>query len=307
MIVPLIFFVVGMAALIKGSDYFIEGGGGLARRFGVFPSIIGFSVIAFGTSLPELVVNVNAVAIGNPGIALGNVLGSNIANVALVLALCAFLSPELFSLNRGHMKLISHQFILMILATIAFFILALRGFLDIYSGIILLLLFVVFIRHIWNSGTNSEISECPVPHGRRDYLYLAGGALGVAAGSYLVVNGAIQFAGIFGIPDFIVGFSMVAIGTSLPELATSLSAILKKHEGVSIGNILGSNIFNLLFIMGVATLIGLIPVQSPLEILIVLVFSIAVFPLFVLKRIGIKIWSCILFGGYLIYLIYLFS
>lgn len=296
-----------MVVLIKGSDCFIEGGGGLARRFGVFPSIIGFSVIAFGTSLPELVVNIDAVAIGNPGIALGNVLGSNIANVAMVLAICAFLSPELFSLDRLHMKLITHQFILMILATIAFFILALRGFLDIYSGIILLILFVVFIRQIWNSGTSSEISECPVPHGRMDYLYVAAGALGVAAGSYLVVNSAIEFAQIFGIPDFIIGFSMVAIGTSLPELATSISAILKKHEGISIGNILGSNIFNLLFIMGIATLVGLIPIDSPSEILIVLVFSLAAFPLFVLKKTGIRIWSVILFSGYVTYLAYLFS
>ncbi|TAJ45291.1 calcium/sodium antiporter [Methanofollis fontis] len=303
MILEAIIFLVGIALLVKGADLFVGGGSGLASRFGISAATIGFTVIAFGTSLPEFVVSVNAVAAGDPGIALGNVLGSNIANIALVLAICAFIRPTLVGSGGADMTEIG----LMLFATALFIICAFRGVFDALAGIVMLAAFVVILTVLWQRGGVENDGEGIRSHGRRDILMTVGGLAAVVIGAQFVVDGATAIATSFGIPTIVIGLSMVAVGTSLPELATSIMAIMRREEGISVGNILGSNIFNLLFVIGVGALIAPIPVISPADILATALFSAAVVPLFLGGERFTRIWSAGLLVGYAGYIALIFN
>ncbi|MDG6257692.1 MAG: calcium/sodium antiporter [Methanomicrobiaceae archaeon] len=299
MILSIVLFVLGLALLIKGADYFVEGGGGLAARYGVSTTTIGFTVIAFGTSLPEFVVSVNAIATGNADIGLGNVVGSNIANLGLVLALCAVLKPAVVGERRGQTPL-RHEALLMLAATAVFIGLSLRGVLDVSSGIVSLVVFAFLLNSLWKSGRTED--EPIVSHGNRDYAETVGGLIAVIIGSQLVLDGAVAIADAFGIPAYIIGLSMVAVGTSLPELVTSAVAILKGSGGISVGNILGSNIFNLLFVMGCGTLIRPVPIPNMVHLAIMGAFSLAVIPLIWGHGRMIRVWAALMIAGYAAYL-----
>lgn len=302
MILEVILFLAGIALLIKGADLFVGGGGGLAARFGVSPAIIGFTVIAFGTSLPEFVVSVNAVIANDTGIALGNVLGSNIANIALVLALCAFIRPALVSGGMANLR----ETALMLAATGVFCLCALRGVLDLPAGLVMLATFAVILFIMTRGG--GAIAEGVIrSHGRRDILLTVGGLAAVVIGSQLVIDGAVAIAGFFQIPTFVIGLSIVAVGTSLPELATSLVAIMKGEDAISVGNLLGSNIFNLLFVMGIGALIRPVPVANLTDTLIVAAFSVAVIPLFLGSDRWTRLWAVGLMAAYAVYIAFIFG
>jgi len=302
MILEVILFLAGIALLIKGADLFVGGGGGLAARFGVSPAIIGFTVIAFGTSLPEFVVSVNAVIANDTGIALGNVLGSNIANIALVLALCAFIRPSLVSSGIGNLR----ETALMLAATGVFCVCALRGVLDLPAGLAMLAAFAVIMVVLTRGGGVTDGGGIR-SHGRRDILLTIGGLAAVVIGSQLVIDGAVAIAGFFQIPTFVIGLSIVAVGTSLPELATSLVAIMKGEDAISVGNLLGSNIFNLLFVMGIGALIRPVPVANLTDTLIVAAFSVAVIPLFLGSDRWTRLWAVGLMAAYGAYIAFIFG
>lgn len=307
MLLAALIFIAGIVLLVKGADYFVEGGAGLARRIGVPPSVIGFTVIAFGTSLPEFVVSINAVFSGNSDIALGNVVGSNIANIAFVLALCALIKPVVISLEAKTRTLLIRQTALMLLATAVFFLLALRGVLDIYSGIISLLVFAFILRSLFTG--DSPPPDVVQSTGYRDIIYTLGGLVSVTFGSQLALDGAVTIAENLGVPAFVIGLSMVAVGTSLPELATSVVAILKGNPGISVGNILGSNIFNLLFVMGCGSLLRPLVINPGIfgSIIIAVLVSVAVLPLFSRSNMLTRLWAAVLLCGYLFYMAYLFE
>jgi cation:H+ antiporter len=305
MLIAIAVFCLGIAFLLKGAEYFVEGGGGLASRYGVSTTTIGFTVIAFGTSLPEFVVSLNAVVAGNAGIALGNVLGSNIANIGLVLAICAILRPALAGHDVLKYRYITEETLFMLIATLLFGLLALRGVLDAVAGGIFLLAFVLILWQLWSNGMISE--EKVRSHGRMDYVYTVGGLIAVVIGAQLVLDGAVSISEFFGIPDYVIGLSIVAVGTSLPELATSVVAILKGQGGLSVGNLLGSNIFNLLFVMGCGALLRPIPIPSMDMIVVVGLFSLAVVPLYWRSARFTRVWSVLLLGAYAVYMILLFS
>jgi len=290
MLIQLLLFTVGLLLLVKGADYFVEGGSGLAARYGVSQATIGFTIIAFGTSLPEFVVSINAIASGNEGIALGNVLGSNIANIALVLALCAIIQPAVFYMAKETRRGLFYETFFMITATVIFALLALRGVLDFISGIILLTSFFLILWYLWTKS-----------HGNIDIAYTIGGLIAVAIGSQLLLDSAVTIAEFFGIPSFIIGLSIVAIGTSLPELATSLVAIIKGNAGISIGNILGSNIFNLLLVMGTGTLIRPVSIPAFSDIIVTGLFSLAVIPFLMNKNRLTRCWGVLLLVAYFVY------
>ncbi|MDD3112123.1 MAG: calcium/sodium antiporter [Methanofollis liminatans] len=302
MILEVILFLAGIALLIKGADLFVGGGGGLAARFGVSPAIIGFTVIAFGTSLPEFVVSINAVIVNDAGIALGNVLGSNIANIALVLALCAFIRPALVSGGMANLR----ETALMLAATGVFCLCALRGVLDLPAGIVMLATFAVILAVLARGGGVTDGGGIR-SHGRRDILLTVGGLAAVVIGSQLVIDGAVAIAGFFQIPTFVIGLSIVAVGTSLPELATSLVAIMKGEDAISVGNLLGSNIFNLLFVMGIGALIRPVPVANLTDTLIVAAFSVAVIPLFLGSDRWTRLWAVGLMAAYAVYIAFIFG
>ncbi|MBT8508044.1 conjugal transfer protein TraR [Methanomicrobiaceae archaeon CYW5] len=306
MILTVLLFIVGLALLIKGADYFVEGGGGLAARYGVPSAVIGFTIIAFGTSLPEFVVSINAIVTDNPDVALGNILGSNIANIALVLALCAMISPAVIARAEGEKSKVYTETMLMLAATAVFAVVCLDNMVGLVDGIILLIAFVIILYIIYKRigkepGTKIEI------HGNLDWGYTVGGLVAVIIGSQFVLDSAVTIATALGIPAFVIGMSMVAVGTSLPELATSLVAILKGDAGISAGNLLGSNIFNLLMVLGTGALIRPLAIPHFSDIVILVLFSLAVIPLVKGSPKVTRIWGGVLLAGYIAYMVFLYT
>lgn len=303
MMIPLLLFAVGLVLLLKGADITVEGARGLASRFGISPAFIGLTVVAFGTSLPELVVTSEAFRGGNFEIGMGNIIGSNIANIALILGLYGLLQPGsggAYSQKRGSLQ----QIILMLLATGSFVLLAWRGTYDIFSGIFMLALFAAILVMLWRTGNIMEMSS--PEHSRYPLLFTFAGIAAVIIGAHLLLIGVVEIAEIFSIPPVVIGLSMVAIGTSLPELATSIVAAYRNSPGIAVGNILGSNIFNLLFVLGLNALFIPISSPDPESIGLLLLFTVAILPLFSGRQMVTRIWGGLLVCGYLLYIISLY-
>lgn len=304
MLVPLLLFVIGLVFLVKGADLFVDGGRDLAARYGLSSSAIGFTIIAFGTSLPELTVTLNAVIVGSSDVGLGNVLGSNIANLGLILSLVAILRPKLMDVHLSR-DLLMNETALMLIATGLYAVLALRGVIDLLSGIVFLVAFGIMVKRMGDS--NKEMPLPRSPSAIRDWSFIAGGLAGVIVGSYVLLKGAVDFAVSMGIPAYVIGLSMVAVGTSIPEFATSVVAILKGEVGISVGNLLGSNIFNLLFILGCSSFVAPIPIIGLRDTLLVVLFAVAIVPLFLLPERPKRWWAILIFAGYCAYIAAIYS
>lgn len=306
MIVTFIIFVVGIALLVKGADLFVGGGSGLALRHSISPALIGSTIIAFGTSLPELVVSTNAAATGNTGIALGNVIGSNIANIALVLALCTLIRPSMAATSGASRSALIRHTVLMLVATAVFALFAMIDTLDAFAGVVFLIVFAGILVLLLREGREEEDVEIE-SHGWADILYIGLGLAAVIIGAQLVVDGAVTLAEAFGIPAFVIGVSIVAVGTSLPELATSLVAAVRDEGAISIGNILGSNIFNLLLVLGISLLLAPATIGSPVDIIVVVLISVAILPLLFARPLVVRGWSIVLLIGYAAYIAWSFG
>lgn len=306
MIITFILFIAGLLLLVKGADYFVEGGGGLAARYGVSPTTIGLTVIASGTSLPEFGVSINALLSGDQGIATGNIIGSNIANIALVLAICAFIKPAIVhsSVERKGRFSLGDEAYLMIAATVIFAAFAVTGTIGFIGGVVFLTAFILILIYLWKNGAVE--SEDVISHGKKDYIFIIGGLLGVVAGSQLLLMSSISIAQFFGIPSFIIGMSMVAVGTSLPELMTSLVAILKNQGGISVGNLFGSNIFNLFFVLGIGALLTPVTIPSYSDVLIMCGFTAGGLLLFAGNEKFTRFFAVVLLAGYFLYMALLF-
>jgi cation:H+ antiporter len=292
--------LAGALLLFKGADFFVEGAEGIALHYNVSPTTIGLTVVAFGTSLPEFLVSLEAALSGNPGIAMGNVVGSNIANIGLILGLSAALAPKIIQATPSHGELHRIAF-LMLSGTFLYALLSLRGFFDYLSGVVLLIGFAAVLTLLWRGRTVMELRERP--RGKQPILLTVIGLGMVILGADLLLLGAEEIAVQFGIPPIVIGLSIVAIGTSLPELATSLVAILRGSHAISIGNILGSNIFNIMFILGSASLTGTIPSPPPANTLILIGFSLALLPFLFRHSRFVRVWGAGLFILYLVYLV----
>lgn len=256
--------VLGLILLVGGADLLVRGAVVLAQRAGLSTVVIGVSVVAFGTSLPELVVSLRAALTGAPGLAVGNVVGSNIANIFLILGVAGLISPvpcDRTTLWRDTTA--------MIVGTLLFAAAALAGPLDARHGLAALLLLGLYL--CWalrrDPAVLREAAE-DAPTGLATpwlLLLLLGGVIGVGLGSRLLVDNAVALADALGVSDTVIGLTLVAFGTSVPELATVVVAALRRQAGVALGNVLGSNLFNLLGIMGVTSL--LVPIAVPASIL----------------------------------------
>lgn len=264
----IISFVVGLVLLPVAAEVLVRGAVGLANRAGISPLVVGLTVVALGTSAPELVVCINAALAGSPGIAYGNVVGSNIANILLILGAAALIRPlscEASSFLRDGA--------VMIAATALFIVLTLTGVLTWGQGVAMLVLLVAYLLYCYwrerrgaDAPLHAEEAE-ELDSFRRTSLALVvlavlGGLVGVVWGADLLVSGAVALARGFGIPEEVIGLTMVAVGTSLPELATAIAAARKGHNDVAVGNVVGSNIFNILGIMGATALVRPIPVPD---------------------------------------------
>lgn len=269
MVLSVILLLVGFVVLIYGADKLVEAASALAANFGIPNIVIGLTVVAFGTSAPELVVNVFAAVNNSPDMVLGNVLGSNIFNVLAILGISAFIYPLTVKSNTTWIEIP-----LSFLAALLVLIVASDRFLDGVpnniitksEGIVLLLFFAVFLVYnimvSKNPGQKPESLEIPEYSSGKSILWITIGLAGLVLGGKLIVDNAVSIATSFGIPERVIGLTIVSIGTSLPELATSIAAVKKKKLDIAIGNVVGSNIFNIFFILGISSTILPISIQE---------------------------------------------
>jgi len=266
MLVDLSFFSAGLLLLYFGSLWLVKGSASLARSLGIRPIVIGLTVVAFGTSAPELVISLVSAFKGKSMIAVGNVIGSNICNIALVLGLAAFLNPI-----KSHPTVLSRDIPLMLAISVFLLFLSLNSTLGRLEGLTLV---VGIILYTWYNYSIA-VKEAPVPAGITEAqlpplevssralqaLLIVIGIVGVVVGADFLIDASVNIMSIFGVSEKFIGLTVVAFGTSLPELATSVMAAVKGEMDISIGNLLGSNVFNILSVLGAAALVR--PIQIP--------------------------------------------
>lgn len=263
----LLMMILGLLLLFVGGESLIKGSVSLARNFGLSRLLVSTVIIGFGTSMPEMSVSVEAAFIGSSGIAVGNIVGSNIANILLIIGLSAILLPLLIDKNA-----VKRDVFAMLVACIFLCILGFIGRISFISGFIMLLALIVYI--IWSYNQDRINVEETIQHIEKDiegapllsasraaFLCLLGLIL-LISGAYILVDSAVVIARDFGISEAVIGLTIVAVGTSLPELVTSIVAACRKHYDVIIGNIVGSNIFNILGILGISSMITPIPIAK---------------------------------------------
>ncbi|GBF57728.1 inner membrane protein YrbG [Candidatus Phycosocius bacilliformis] len=306
---------VGLALLVLGGDLLVRGSVTAARNMGVSPLLIGLTLVGFGTSTPELVTSVTAALEGSPGIAVGNVVGSNIANVLLILGASAVIFPLVID-PKGFKR----DVVVLIASTLALLAVVLVGFMPSWVGVVFILALFGYVYFVYRQEKAHPDEAAVVlehrvedaPKGPKGVLWplvmsVAGIAITIVGARYFV-GGAVDLAKGFGISDTIIGLTVVAVGTSMPELVTSITAAFRKHADVAYGNIVGSNIFNVLFVLGATSLVK--PIEIPDQIIAfdiwVLLATTALLVLF--ARTGLKLlrWEGLVFvGGFIAYTGYL--
>lgn len=307
--------LIGFALLIKGADLFVDGSSNIARLLRVSPIVIGLTIVAFGTSSPEATVSIIAALKGSSDVSLGNVIGSNIFNITLIVGVAAFLYPL-----KVESDTIKKEIPFTLLASVALLILIsdtlLQGIasnsLSRADGLIFLLLLSIFIYYVFEVAMKSRQSatELEIPDDikwGKSILFGLIGLVGIVFGGQLVVTNGTKIAMSLGMSETLVGLTIIAIGTSLPELATSITAALKKESEIAFGNIVGSNIFNILFVLGTSSVITPLPVNDKVFIdIIIMIVITAILLLFSRTRYRIgKIEGLTLVAIYAIYLGYI--
>ena len=268
--IPYLLLIAGFAVLIVGADYLVKGASSIAKKLKVSDLIIGLTVVSFGTSAPELAVNIIASTSGAPGMAVGNVVGSNIFNLLVIVGLAAILRP--INLKSSLVKIeipyaILAAFVLIVVSGDYLFGEG-DGVISRSDGMLLLLFFSIFIYYIFLSAKKGQINADDAPKEEKYYpvwlsaIYVLGGLAALVFGGDLIVSNATELARGWGMSDTVIGLTIVAAGTSLPELATSMMAAYRGNSDIAIGNVVGSNIFNVFFILGVSATITPLPFQS---------------------------------------------
>ena len=315
MLLSFLLLILGLALLLKGGDWLVSGASTLARRYHVSELAIGLTIVAFGTSAPELVVNVLASAEGHADIAFGNVIGSNNFNLFIILGLSALIAPVTVSAGT-----VWKEIPLSLVAAMALLLLAndqLYGegpmILSRIDGMILLLFFGLFLFYIYRNMKTDTYKE--EPDGKpsplvKTIILIVAGLAGLILGGRLVVDSAVEIARFFHLSEKIIGLTIVAAGTSLPELVTSLVAIRKKSNDIAVGNILGSNIFNIFLILGISSTIKPMPFSTVFntDITILIAGTVALFvTMFTGIRKQLDRWEAALlilaYAGYMVFLI----
>ena len=306
---------LGLVILLLAGDALVKGAVNLSLRVGVPALIVSLTIVAFGTSAPELLIAINAVLEHKPGLALGNVVGSNTANILLVLGVPAMLAALHTSLCNSR-----KTYMLMIGSTLVFIILAFRGVFDMLAGAVLLAVLAYVLGDAFRdahrhrrANANAEAAdedEEEVEGADPDmpwwqiYVFLILGLAGLPLGADILVDNASIIAREYGVSDSVIGLTLVALGTSLPELATTMMAAMRKQADVALGNVIGSNMFNLLAIIGITTLVGPIPVDPDFlefDLWVMLGASLLLIPfVFFCQDIG-RIWGVALTGLYVVY------
>lgn len=314
--------LAGLVILLVSGDLLVRGAVNLALRLGLPALIVSLTVVSFGTSAPELLISVQAVLDHAPGIAIGNVVGSNIANVLLVLGIPALLSP----LHSSGCD-VRRNYLYMLGATLLFAALAVLGPIGWPQALILLTGLALFLgmtfraaRHHRRAGAaqdaapeddTAEVEGAdPAMPGWRVALYLVLGLIGLPLGADILVESAVTIARDFGVSESVIGLTMVAVGTSMPELATTVMAALRRQADVALGNVIGSNIFNLLAIIGITGLVGTVPIPPEmlrLDIWVMLATALLLIPFVYLRQDIGRRWGAVLTALYVGYAMLLLS
>ena len=258
MLLSILSFVVGIVLVILGADWLTKGASALARRFNMSELLIGLTIVAIGTSLPELVISTGSALKGSPGLALGNVIGSNIFNGMLILGVAALIAPIKFNA-----KMLTREIPFNLLASIALVLVSgsmLVGgapgeMITCYGGMLLLCFLAIFVRYTFSITNDSEEEAGEQLPMWKVVLFIVTGLAALIFGGNLFVDGATEVARVLGLSEAVIGITIVSAGSSLPELAVSVSAARKGNVGIALGNVLGSNILNIFFILGVSATI----------------------------------------------------
>jgi cation:H+ antiporter len=311
-----ILFVVGFVLLISGANLLVEGSASIAKKLNISSIVIGLTIVAFGTSAPELIVNIFASVQGNTEIAIGNILGSNIVNILLILGISSIIYPLATKENT-----VWKEIPLSLLAAILVGVMVNDTLIDggtfsgltRIDGIVFIAFFIIFLYYTFGiskvSGENTDLEIKEMSY-MKSSLYIVGGLLGLVFGGKWIVDGAIKIAEGFNVSQSLIGLTVVAIGTSLPELATSAVAAYKKQSDIAIGNVVGSNIFNIFWILGLSAVINPLPFSkdSVIDIIMTIVASLILFLImFIGKKHTVERWQgvimILIYIGYVAYLI----
>lgn len=252
----IIVLLAGFILLVKGADYFVDGAAGIAARFGIPQLIIGLTIVAMGTSAPEAAVSITAAFSGNAEITIGNIVGSNILNVFIILGIASVIVP--LAVERST---ITYEIPYMAAVSILLLVLGQDGKVDFTDGVILGVFFIAYLTYLFISARKNRNAESDAVYvkGWKQFIYVVAGMIAIIMGSRMSVNGATEIAKTCGLSERFIGLTIVALGTSLPELFTSVTAARKGNADIAIGNIVGSNIFNILFVVGMSAIVTTVP------------------------------------------------
>lgn len=297
--------VAGFVLLVKGADFFVEGAAGIAAKFGIPQIVIGLTIVAMGTSAPEAAVSIAAAFNGSADITIGNVLGSNIMNIFVILGLASVIIPIAVQKTT-----VIYEMPFMIAITAILLVLGMDGTISFVDGLILAGLFLVYMIYLLISAKNNKEEANEEAKKQKlivQILFSIGGVVAIIGGSKLAVFGASEIAKMFGISERIIGLTVVALGTSLPELFTSVTAAKKGNADIAIGNIVGSNVFNIIFVVALTAIITPVPyaanfvIDNGVAIVAAILLWIFVLPKKKLGRIG----GAVMLLGYIAYFVYL--
>ncbi|MBR4893441.1 MAG: calcium/sodium antiporter [Clostridia bacterium] len=302
-----VFLLIGFVLLVKGADYFVDGSSSLAKRLKIPSIVIGLTIVAFGTSAPEAAVSISASVTGNNGIVVGNVIGSNIFNLLMVVGVCAIIKP--FDVKK---KVMNYEFPMSIYAALILIVVSLDAFLngrpmnvvDRSEGIILFVFIIMFVYSQVKTALNARKIQETEDDGEdyeilsktKTFLYIVLGLAAVIFGGDMVVDSASSIARSFGLSNHLIGLTIVAIGTSLPELVTSVVAASKGESDLALGNVIGSNIFNIFFILGISGIVNPISFDNSFFIDTIILLAVSLLS-YILTKVskGGKRWHGILY------------
>jgi len=307
MFLQVIILLAGFLFLVKGADWFVEGAASIAKKLGIPQLIIGLTIVAMGTSMPEAAVSITAAINKNAGITIGNVVGSNILNIFIILGITAVITNVAIQKST-----LLYEIPFMTVITIILLIFGITGSeVTFIEGVIFWILFLIYLGYLFvmaKKGNDQEEAEAKDNPVWKCMLLMVIGGILVVKGSDFAVSGATEIARYFGMSERFIGLTIVALGTSLPELVTSVTAARRGNTGIAIGNIVGSNIFNILMILGISSAIHPIAVtiHSAYDLIVLIVFSTAVWLMARTKKEvnrGEGIAMLALYAGYMVYII----
>ena len=308
LIIQVVLLVVGFTMLVKGADWFVEGAAGIAVKFGIPQLVVGLTIVAMGTSAPEAAVSITGAMNGAADIAVGNVLGSNILNVLIILGLTGFITNVAIQKST---LMIEMPFMMAI--TVIFAVLGLSdGNVGFFDGIILWVLFIAYLAYLFVLAKKGNQEEEDEPEERPVWKLLLLGVVGAAIvvwGADITVGAATTIASALGLSERFIGLTIVALGTSLPELVTSVTAARKGNCDIAIGNIVGSNIFNILFVIGTSSLIIPIIFEATflVDAIVALLSGVLLWVATFRRKELTRPWAIVMLLGYVAYFIYLIA